>query len=300
MNDLSVGVSREPRIGEPETSAPGGTSGGSIAGAGKAKGGLSSFLAPNLPDTSGPGPTALQEPAAWAYDFNPASGSSRATFNGEVSFASGGPTTPVVVSFNTRTGAVVLTQADVSAVAVGSFNTRVGAVTLTTADVSGAGGALASQLANYLALTGGTLTGPLTPAGIVGAAGGTNAAAGQVGEVATLNAPGSSIGNGAIFSLGALALPAGDWDVSGFVAFATTATTSSAFQGGFSTSATAFATYQMASIFCGGANLGSSNLALPTQRINVAATTNIFLNALSNFTSGTVTANGQIYARRAR
>jgi hypothetical protein len=50
-----------------------------------------------------------------------------------------------VTTFNTRAGAVTLTQADVSAVAVGSFNGRIGAVTLTAADVTGVGGALAKS-----------------------------------------------------------------------------------------------------------------------------------------------------------
>jgi hypothetical protein len=46
-----------------------------------------------------------------------------------------------VSSWNGRTGAVTLTQADVAAVGVSSFNGRVGAVGLTTADVTAVGGA---------------------------------------------------------------------------------------------------------------------------------------------------------------
>lgn len=45
---------------------------------------------------------------------------------------------------------------------VDSFNGRAGNVTLTQADITGAGGALASALANYLPLAGGTLTGNVT------------------------------------------------------------------------------------------------------------------------------------------
>jgi hypothetical protein len=51
------------------------------------------ILAPTpaaMPDTSIPGPVALQTPNTWTYDFDPGTGSARATFNGEVSFTSGG------------------------------------------------------------------------------------------------------------------------------------------------------------------------------------------------------------------
>lgn len=48
---------------------------------------------------------------------------------------------------------------------VSSWNTRTGAVTLTLADVTGVGGAAASQLANYLPLAGGAVTGALSVGG---------------------------------------------------------------------------------------------------------------------------------------
>jgi hypothetical protein len=106
MNDQAIGRWREDRIGEPESS---------IAGAAQPAGGPSPFLAPNIPDTSGPGPTALQEPAAWTYDFNPATGSSRATYNGEVTANAISTPAAGVDSFNGRTGVVVLDLADVTA-----------------------------------------------------------------------------------------------------------------------------------------------------------------------------------------
>ena len=53
MNDQAIGLRwREERIGEPESSFP---------GAEKLAGGPLAFLAPAIPDTSGPGPTALQQ-----------------------------------------------------------------------------------------------------------------------------------------------------------------------------------------------------------------------------------------------
>lgn len=71
---------------------------------------------PNIPDTGGPAnKRMLQEPATWIYDFDPVTGTSRATFPGEVSFTTGGSDTAGVTSFNGRTGAVTLTSADLSA-----------------------------------------------------------------------------------------------------------------------------------------------------------------------------------------
>ena len=68
----------------------------------------------SMPDTS-IGAVALQEPPGWSYDFNPATGSARATFTGEVAFTSGGSGTSGVTTFNTRSGAVTLLAADVTA-----------------------------------------------------------------------------------------------------------------------------------------------------------------------------------------
>lgn len=68
-----------------------------------------------MPDTSLSLGVATQEPNSWIYDFNPASGSARATFNGEVAFTSGGSATSGVTTWNGRTGAVVLTAGDVTA-----------------------------------------------------------------------------------------------------------------------------------------------------------------------------------------
>ena len=50
-----------------------------------------------------------------------------------------------VSSFNTRTGAVMLTAADVAAVGVSAFNGRLGSITLLANDVSAAGGAMVNS-----------------------------------------------------------------------------------------------------------------------------------------------------------
>jgi hypothetical protein len=111
MNDMADGLNMQPRIGEPETS---GVSGRSFAGPELTVGGPQALLAPNIPDTSGPGPTPLQQPGTWSYDFNPADGIARATFNGEV-VPSGGGGSGDVTSWNTRTGDVTLLLSDITA-----------------------------------------------------------------------------------------------------------------------------------------------------------------------------------------
>ena len=72
----------------------------------------------------------------------------------------------------------------------------------------------------YLPLTGGVMTGPITPAGIVGVTDNSNALAGQVGEYITANATGiAAAAIGAAYTICSVALTAGDWDVEGFISY---------------------------------------------------------------------------------
>lgn len=136
MSTMADGLNMQPRIGEPNSNMiPGMAAPLPPAAAAVALGGLPSIGLLAMADTSGPPPVATQTPQHWTYDFN-AAGISTANFPGNVSFGSGGPAAGTVTTFNTRSGAVTLTQADVTAVAVGSFNTRTGAVVLSQADVS--------------------------------------------------------------------------------------------------------------------------------------------------------------------
>jgi hypothetical protein len=76
-------------------------------------------------------PAYIAAPAVWVYDIDQTNGSSRASYMGEA-FVGG-----------TAAGNQVATKADIAAATTGvsTFNTRSGAVVLTTADVTGAGGA---------------------------------------------------------------------------------------------------------------------------------------------------------------
>lgn len=127
---------------------------------------------PNIPDSSVPGPLAqLQEIVGWVYDFDPGTGVARASFSGEVTFTSGG-SAGAVTSFNTRTGAVVLTAADVTGVgALVNPSVSLTGVPLTPTATPGTsttqiastqfvGAAIAA--ASFLPLAGGALTGPVT------------------------------------------------------------------------------------------------------------------------------------------
>ena len=95
------GLNFAPRVKEPESNL--------VAG-------MASPSPQSMTPTPGPGPYALQETPAWTYDFNPATGSARATFNGEVTATTISAPGSGVASFNTRTGAVTLTAADVTGV----------------------------------------------------------------------------------------------------------------------------------------------------------------------------------------
>jgi hypothetical protein len=110
---MSDGLNMQPRIGEPESALVPGMAAHAVL---KATERLSVPALLTMPDTSYPGSVAAPSPATWVYDFDPATGSSRATFNGEVAFTSGGSSTAGVTTFNTRSGAVVLTAADVTGV----------------------------------------------------------------------------------------------------------------------------------------------------------------------------------------
>jgi hypothetical protein len=279
MGNMADGLNMLPRIGEPESALePGMAAPAPELTAGR----LPRPGALSMVDTSGPGPTALQEPAAWTYDFNPASGSSRASFNGEVQFTSGGPGGPIVTTFNTRTGTV----------------------TLTGADITGAGGALASSLAAFLPLAGGVLTGALTPAqpaGIVGTTAANNAAAGSVGEFVSANAAGGSVPltTAVAANITSISLTAGDWDVDGNSNFAFSAASAVTVIAAISaTSATL-----PPGVFQGslqGSTLTNATLPTGTTRFSLAATTTIFLVGFASFAGVTCNGGGFIRARRVR
>ena len=160
-----------------------------------------------------------------------------------------------------------------------------------------------------LALTGGTLTGALTPsqtAGIVGTTTNNNANAGSVGEIISsiVTSP-LAMTSGTYYNLTTISLTAGDWDISGEVWF-------TGGTGGFaqvmaaitSVSLTPPASPSLAAAWSLiNATLPASvsqALALRTCCVSLAATTTYYLVSRCTYASGSATSVGVINARRAR
>jgi hypothetical protein len=134
---------------------------------------------------------------------------------------------------------------------------------------------------------------------------GSNAPAGQVGEVVTaVQNTGQAVASGAPTTVISVTLTAGDWDVWGTVGFATATTAPQSVEGGLNTaqvmpSGLAVNT-SLASLFPGGGGpIAGCNLALAPCRITVTASTSVYLIAQQTSGAG-VTASGQIIARRMR
>lgn len=284
---MSDGLNMLPRIGEPETS---------IAGAGKLADGVQALFPPNIPDTSAPGPTPLQQPSTWVYDFDPTSGLSRASFNGEIDYTGSGGT---VTSWNSRSGAVVLLQSDVTAVGFSTSATNA-ATYETIAAAAATYETIAAAAATYLPLAGGTTTGPVA---LQGVSTNSNAVAGQVGEFIIgqqlTGVPLTSVTSANVTSIN---LSAGDWDIDGVV---------------YLLSSTNVLGNANASVGLVSATLGTpggpgraqvngplsfTSIVLPTGRlrVSVAGNTIAYLVAQGTFASGTLNAQGTIQARRMR
>ena len=95
-----------------------------------------------------------------------------------------------------------------------------------------------------------------------------------------------------------LSLPAGDWDVWGRCSFSNTGGTSSNYI--CSVSLTSAAQGGDASVISSASGFNVAGFALTPLRVNVNASTPVYIVASSAIQSGTVTATGTIYARRRR
>jgi hypothetical protein len=183
-----------------------------------------------------------------------------------------------------------------------------GVAGLAPVPLAGTPGAFTPITAGFLPLGGGVVTGPITPAGgLVGVTDGSNAAAGQIGEVISSNVTtGVSLTtSGSAYNITSISLTPGDWDVRGEVwivagsgaptvmsgainSVSATVPTASALNASRVTLQTAFAASAL------------QILSLRPTRISLSATTIIYLVAGCVFPSGTPTATGNIIARRAR
>jgi hypothetical protein len=177
---------------------------------------------------------------------------------------------------------------------------RSGAVTLTNSDVSGSA-PLASPTFT------GTVTIPpaanITAPNIIGTISGGNAAAGSVGEYVTASFSAVGMTSNTYTNLTSISLTPGDWDVVGFIGFTAANTTSvtAVIASTSLTSATlpAIGTYnqQTASWPTNGAVIG---VPAPVRRVSVSSTTTVYMVGFALFSTSTLNASGFIQARRVR
>jgi hypothetical protein len=132
-----------------------------------------------------------------------------------------------------------------------------------------------------------------------------NAAVGYLGEFfQSLVASGSAVSltTTTPANVTSISLSAGDWDVEGNVNVILAAATVTLTKGGISTSS-ATSPADGSEVYSGvlGTLVSENNgVTLPRKRISLGATTTVYLVAQCNFSAGTVTAFGQINARRVR
>lgn len=198
-------------------------------------------------------------------------------------------------------------------------------VTTAAAELSRIGAASVAQATTALAATGGSITGVpisgstgsfttlgstglITPASVIGIKGtSTNdsAQAGSIGEYLTNSTATTSATSNVALNATTLLLTAGDWDVQGVATYVPAAgtTLASTIQGISTTSATFGAVNtgsytQLVSVTQGIAS-GQTN-ATPTFRLNLTASTTVYLVTQATFSGSTLTVSGVLRARRVR
>ena len=162
--------------------------------------------------------------------------------------------------------------------------------------------------ANYLPLSGGVLTGPLTPdpvQGLVGTQTNDNAAAGSVGEwISATAAPGSvGLSSTIVNNVTSIALTQGDWEAWGYVGV--TPTTGATLVLGAVSGALENAAwnrlmpvgFRQRRLYRRAGNANSRRSGSPSPQ---APLPSVFLIARCDFTSGSASAYGQLNARRIR
>jgi len=223
----------------------------------------------------------------------------------------GTPAAPTAVAGTNTTQIATtafVTGALASAVAgVSSFNTRTGAVVLSTADITGAGGA---QIASP-AFTGTPTSTTPAPADNstniattafaqprVGVTNGSNAAAGQVGEYITSSLQSGNISANVATSLAVITLTAGDWDLGGFASYGPSAASAN-FLLGYGSDGSSFDTTIGPYLSWGSSINPSYGLYVPLQatRLNMTTNKTVYL-MVQGVVAGNVT--GRIWARRMR
>lgn len=121
---------------------------------------------------------------------------------------------------------------------------------------------------------------------------GTDAKAGDIGELLTATAGPVSLASGVVTNVASVSLTPGDWDVSGSVVIATGGGTAAGFGAGVTTIDTAIqATFPSGVV--------AQQISTAVKRVNVTVATTVWVVAIAFF-SASATATGTIRARRAR
>ena len=166
---------------------------------------------------------------------------------------------------------------------------------------------LPQSIATTSAVTFGSVAFSPTTQGIVGTTAANNALTGYVGEClfSVINFVSSiSLTNNTTTVLTSISLPAGDWDVWGSASLNGSGITTFTFVAGLSTSPSTLADRSLSYYYYSGPQatpiLYGESGAIPTSRYNVSTTTQVYVTVNAQFTAGTVTCCGSIFARRVR
>ena len=138
--------------------------------------------------------------------------------------------------------------------------------------------------------------------GLVGTPTNNDASVGIVGEfVSSFISGGAAFPSGATHDLTSIALSAGDWDIQGYITFVCSATLDNVSIWTNTTSAMGPGP-QLTTEFVPTVAAGFSSLTLqvPYRRISTASPLTLYISGDLNLTSGTCTAYGGVFARRAR
>ena len=141
-----------------------------------------------------------------------------------------------------------------------------------------------------------------TISALKGVTDGSNAPAGQIGEViSAVNSAGSGIAAGTPGNVASLNLTPGDWDISADIHF-TASATMTIIVGGISLTSASFPSSSLAESMgqLSGNMISTNVMVLRPCRASLTTATSYYLTAQANFPSGTCTVSGTIWARRAR
>ena len=222
--------------------------------------------------------------------------------------SSGGNTVATVPGGDSQTVTCILTSGTSAASwsAQEAIASGVTSITGTANQViaSAATGAVTLSLPQSIGTSSNVTFGSIT-APIVGVTDGSDAAAGNVGEVviATVGNTTTGLTETTTKNVTSVSLTAGDWNVYGYLVFSgNDATTMNICEGGLTTTSAVLPTIRsqiyVANTTMG--NVGSINYPTPTLRVSISGTTTVYLTAQADFAVNTAGVGGQIFARRVR